>query len=127
MTRLDGYLSNKIQQIYQRAKVLVSDHGDFVLQRDNEPDLELGKSFKEARASIFAMLRADKPLLHQNHLRAYNILAEIVLHSMSLAPDRNKNIAQALEKAKELIDLEETRRAKIKREIRLRKEKQNDK
>ena len=55
MPKLDGYLSNKIQQIYQRAKVLVSDDGDFVLQRDNEPDLELGKSFKEARASIFAI------------------------------------------------------------------------
>lgn len=115
--KLEGYLSNKIQSLYPKSKVLVSDNGDFILQRLNEKDLNIGKSFKEARASIFAMLRADIPLLHQNHLRAYNLLCALSVEFFSRAPDRNQNIMQLIDKARELINLEENRKIKFKKKI----------
>ena len=111
MRRIDGYLSNKIQALYPKSKVLVSDNGDFILQRENEPDLEIGKSFKEARASIFALLRADTPLLHQNQSEAFNILAELVMF-LKFHPDPASKIEPLLEKATKIITAEVERTKK---------------
>jgi len=56
--RLDGFLSGKAQAVWGTALVYQTEAGAFELRRRGEPVLDLGDTFKDARLSLYAMIRA---------------------------------------------------------------------
>ena len=64
MDRIDGYLSTKAQGIHPDALVTerTQDNGVVVwlLSRPGQPDVSLGRDFRDAKQALWAMRAADK-------------------------------------------------------------------
>lgn len=64
--RLDGYLSTKAQTFCPDALVYerTNEHGvvRWALVRPGQPDLDLGRDFRDAKQSIWAMRAAHKAI-----------------------------------------------------------------
>lgn len=63
MRRVDAYLSRKIASVYPTGLVYCDSSGPvevWVLEREKEQPLGIGKSFGEAHAAVLELLRAAK-------------------------------------------------------------------
>lgn len=117
--KIEGYLSQKIQGLYPKAIVVMVGDKYILRQSPVSDDIELGDNFQQAKMAIFALLRADLPLLSQHHVEGYNLLASLIekLKSKQYGPfsiDRSiyAEFADLISKSEKVFAAEQARIAK---------------